>query len=203
MICLADTDIILKLAVCDLLPQTLEVLDVLPQEVYVFKEEALRVYQYDLDVIDQYSEEERKRAVQFVKRVRGLYSEIDPDEQNYMQAAGIDTGEQAIFGATRDSMEFQVVTADRNALRKLAHAPLCGDICARMRGRVRSLDQIVLLLVQRYGYETIRIQIEPHIAHDIVYEEAFKAGISSEDAATSLGQRIRNLRAATLGLLAP
>ena len=145
MICFADTDIILKIATCDLLSQTLSVLGVTLKEVYIFKEEALRVYQYDPDVRKQYSELARLRAIEFVKSVRSIYSEIDPEEQAYMLAAGIDSGEQAIFGATRDSMDFTVVTADRKSLRKLAPSPGCGGICARMQGRVLSLDQILLL----------------------------------------------------------
>lgn len=120
MICFADTDIILKLATCDLLPQTLTVLGVTRKEIYVFKEEALRVYQHDQDIHEQYSDHARTRAIEFIRNVRSIYSEIDPEEQVYMLAAGIDTGEQAIFGATRDSTDFTVVTADRKALRKLA-----------------------------------------------------------------------------------
>ena len=60
MICFADTDMILKLAACDLLPQTLSVLGVTRQEVYVFREEAYRIYEHDPDVRAQYPVEARK-----------------------------------------------------------------------------------------------------------------------------------------------
>jgi hypothetical protein len=201
LICFADTDIILKLAACDLLPQTLSVLGVTRREVYVFKEEALRVYRYDQDVHAQYSEHARQRAIEFVSNVRSIYSEIDTEEQAYMLAAGIDTGEQAIFGATRDSIDFTVVTADRKALRKLAPAPGCGAICARMQGRVRSLDQILLLLIQKLGHEAILPMIKPHREHDIAFQEASAPGIDAHDAQAKLWERIERLRADTRGLL--
>lgn len=202
MICFADTDIILKLAACDLLPQTLSVLGVTRREVYVFKEEALRVYRYDYDVRAQYSEQTRTRAIEFVNNTRGIYDEIDPEEQAYMLAAGIDTGEQAIFGATRESMDFTVVTADRRALRALAPAPGCGSICARMQGRVLTLDQILLLLIQQFGYETVLPLIEPHQTCDIAFQDITVPNLTASEAETKLHNRIERLRTDTHGLLA-
>jgi len=202
LICFADTDIILKLATCDLLPQTLTVLGVTRKEIYVFKEEALRVYQHDQDIHEQYSDHARTRAIEFIRNVRSIYSEIDPEEQVYMLAAGIDTGEQAIFGATRDSTDFTVVTADRKALRKLAPAPGCGGICVRMQGRVLSLDQILLMLIQEFGYASILPLIEPHRECDIAFQEASAPDISAHDAEAKLWDRIERLRSDTRGLLA-
>ena len=80
MICFADTDIILKLATCDLLPQAPTVLGVTWHEVYVFREEAYRIYAHDPDVKAQYSVEARKRAEKFINGVHGIYGEIDAEE---------------------------------------------------------------------------------------------------------------------------
>lgn len=203
MICFGDTDITLKLAACDLLPQTLTVLGVTRKEVFVYKEEALRVYQHDPDVLAQYSEETRKRAIEFVRSVRGVYSEIDPEEQAYMLAAEIDTGEQAIFGATREAVEFRVLTADRNALRKLAPAPGCGGICTRMEGRILSLDQILLLLIDRFGHATLQPMVAPHISCDKAFEAAFAPDVNAMEAEAKLRTRVALLRAQTAGLLVP
>jgi hypothetical protein len=181
--------------------QTLDVLGVTPKEVYVFKEEALRVYQYDPDVRAQYPELARQRAVTFVRNARGIYSEIDPEEQAYMLAVGIDTGEQAIFGATRDSVDFTVITADRKALRKLAPAPGCGAICTRMQGHVLSMDQILLLLIQDLGYNTVLPLIEPHRVCDIAFQEASAPAMTAQDAEARLRERIERLRSDTRGLL--
>ena len=202
MICLADTDITLKLAACDLLTHTLNILGVKPKEVYVFKEEALRVYQYDPEVLINYSEEVRKRAIAFVNSSSGLYSEIHSVDQQAMFEARIDSGEQAIFGATRESTDFRVITADRKALRKLASAPSCVTIFSRMQGKTLSFDQILLMLIQEYAFEEIQTKIEPHIRYDRALEEGFAPGVSAEQAESRLKARIEQLQNETNQLLA-
>lgn len=201
MICLAETDIILKLATCDLLSQTLLILGVKYKEVYVFREEALRVFQYDEDVSAQYSAEAIERAIDFVKKAAQIYSEIDREEQLYMQAAGIDSGEQVVFGATRESANFSVITADRKALKAIASATGCGAICARMEGRVLSLDLILLHLLLHFKHDTLKPLIQPHIQCDVAFEVAFAPNITSEQAEANLRQRIQVLRSQTGKLL--
>jgi hypothetical protein len=203
VICFADTDIILKLAACDLLPQTLIVLGVTRQEVYVFREEAYRIYEHDSDARAQYSQETRNRAKRFINNVHGIYGEIAPEEQAFMLAAEIDTGEQAIFGATRDFSDFRVITADRKALRLLTVATGCGGICRRMNGCVLCLEQILLLLMEHFGFAAIHAQVSPHSAHDAAFQEAFPAGMMQTGAEAILKNRITHLRLQTRDLLAP
>lgn len=203
MICFADTDIVLKLAACDLLPATLAVLGVTRQEVFVLREEAYRVYKHDLDVLRQYTAETRKRALHFINQLHGIFIEADPEEQAYMEYAGIDPGEQVIFSATREHTEFQVITADRKALRALAHANGCGGICNRMNGRVVCLEQILLLLIPHLGYEALRTKILPCIAYDVAFHSAFGSDQTNgqKQAEALLRERIFNLREQTGNLL--
>ena len=62
MICLANTDIVLKLAACDLLPQSLEILGITRQEVHMFREDAYFVYRHSPKVLHTYPEVVRKRS---------------------------------------------------------------------------------------------------------------------------------------------
>ena len=201
MICFADTDILLKLASCDLLPPTLTVLGVTRQEVSVFREEAYRVYKYDAEVLRQYTQEARQCALRFINSVHGLFTEPDPEEQAYMVNAFIDSGEQIVFGATREYAEFQVITADRNALRALAHADGCGGICNRMQGRVISLEQILLRLILHLGFEIVQEHVLPCAKHDAAFSLPFAAGKTQVEAETELRTRIEILRAQTRDLL--
>lgn len=201
MICFADTDIILKIAACDLLPQTLQVLGVSRQQVYVYREEAYRIYRHDPDVKRQYSSEARVRAERFVNGTSGIFGEIDVEEQNYMVAAGIDTGEQVIFGATRDYSDFQVITADRKALRTLAHAAGCGGICKRMNGRFFCPEQILLRLINHVGFAAVRAQVLPNVTHDAAFGDAFRAGATQQEAESQLNGRLTKLRMETGELL--
>ena len=201
MICFADTDIILKLAACDLLPPTLTVLGVTRQEVYVFREEAYRVYKHDADVRREYTPKVRQRALRFINSVHGIFTAPDPEEQAYMVNATIDSGEQIIFGVTREYAEFQVITADRNALRALAHADSCGGICNRMRGRVISLEQILLRLIPHMGFEVLRRHVQPCAHYDIAFNTPFAAGKTQPEAETELRNRIEMLRVQTRDLL--
>ena len=186
MICLADTDIVLKLAACDLLPQTFEVLGVTRQEVYMFREEAYPVYKHSPKVLHTYPETARNRALKFINTVHNILVSGDSEEQAYMQHAGIDAGEQAIFGATREYQDFQVITADRKALRALAHADGCGGICARMSGRVVSLEQILLRLIQHTGFDALQAQVLPCASYDAAFELPFAAGKTQAEAETLL-----------------
>jgi hypothetical protein len=202
VICFADTDIVLKLAACDLLPETLDVLSVKRDEVYVFREEAYRVYRHDSDVGAQYAPDALKRALKFINKVHGVFVEIDREEQLYMTAENIDSGEQVIFSATRKYTDFQVITADRNALRNLAVANGCGAICTRMSGRVLCLEQILLLLVPHVGFDNLVKRVSPCLAHDEAFRLPFQPGTTQAEAEALLRQRIDLLRAQTRSLLA-
>lgn len=201
MICLADTDVVLKLAACNLLKQSLEVLGVTRQEVYIFREEAYFVYRYSPKVLDTYPEVARRRALMFINSVHNILVPATSEEQAYMQHAGIDAGEQAIFGATREYQDFQVITADRKALRALAHADGCGGICARMNGRVVSMEQILLRLIAHIGFATLQAQVLPCASYDVAFELPFAAGNTQAEAETQLCSRLALLREQTRDLL--
>ena len=202
MICLADTDIVLKLAACNLLTPMLQVLGVMRQEVYVVREEAYFVYRYDADVLNDYPEVARTRALKFINNVHNiLVPDNVSEEQAYMERAGIDAGEQAIFGATREYQDFQVITADRKALRALAHADGCGGICARMNGRVVSLEQILLRLIAHIDFASLQAQILPCASYDGAFDLPFVAGNTRAEAETLLHRRVALLREQTGALL--
>ena len=118
-----------------------------------------------------------------------------------MQHAGIDAGEQAIFSATQKYQDFQVITADRKALRALAHADGCGGICARMNGRVVSLEQILLRLIARIGFSALQAQVLPCASYDATFELPFAAGNTQAEAETQLHRRVALLREQTGDLL--
>jgi len=95
---------------------------------------------------------------------------------------------------------FQVLTADKNALRKLAVANGCGGICLRMNGRVLCLEQILLLLIPHLGFDTLAKHVSSSPAHDDAFRLPFQPGTVQTDAEAVLQQRIDLIRAQTRNL---
>ena len=201
MIGLWDTDITLKLAACDCLPATLAVLGLAKNDVYVFREEAYRVYAHNAEVIADYSVEARKRALKFINDAHRVDVEIDAEEQFFMNMEDIDPGEQVLFGATRSYSDFRLLMADRKALRLLTVANGCGGICARLQGRVICLEQILLLLIPHLGYDDLRARVTLYASVDAAFDAPFQG--TRQEAETLLRERIFVLRSRTRDLLIP
>lgn len=124
MICLVDSDIIYKLATCNLLDDALAALDSARTDAYV-----LPTAKYKFDVArtrpgtgeERYGAEVFTRIREFLGSVRELNVAGPPEEIRLLASIdGIDAGEAVLFAATAEFDRYLLATGDKTSLRALA-----------------------------------------------------------------------------------
>lgn len=139
MICLADNDVIFKLAAYDLLDRALHVLGLSRDDVFV-----LNTIKYQLQkqrsrtkLEAKYGPEGVSRALEFVLSVHEIDSAPDPDDHAILSVIeGIDIGEAVIFATISTMTGSVLLMGDKRALKALCSSETCSSICARLKGRV-------------------------------------------------------------------
>lgn len=185
MICLADNDIIKKLAICDLLEEFLSVLDCRHADTFVLP--AARF------VVGVAKDPEKARArlgaavfdrlADFLSKVRVIQQPPDPQEQRlFDDVVGIDTGEAILFSATAAFSDFILATGDKRSLKALAEMEGAESVTARLRGRVICLEQIMVRIMNRYGFDLLRNHAVPAVDCDIALSAVFGSGLIAVEA---------------------
>jgi hypothetical protein len=180
VICLVDSDVIYKLAMCNLLDDTLAALDLTRTDAYV-----LPTAKYKFGVARRRPDiGERRYGVEVFSRIRDFLASVreievtGPSEELQLLASidGIDAGEAILFSATADFDQYLLATGDKTSLRALALATVCLPIAQRIRGHVICLEQIIKRLIQHFGFLYVRDKIVPARACDIALSAAFGSG---------------------------
>lgn len=210
MICLADNDIILKLAVCDLLAEAVAALDSTYGEVYVLNSAKYKLISPNKPLRGKVKPDEPayERLQEFFGAVREIDSVPAPDEQlAFDDVPGIDAGEAVLFSATTHHPDARVATSDKRSLVALATAggPVCDGVCVRLAGRVVCFEQIVLRLIDRRGFDWVRDRAVPARGCDTALRLVFGSGLTADETGvrSGLASYINDLRDSTGGLLAP
>jgi hypothetical protein len=201
VICLTDTDIVIKLASCDLLSEFLAAFGVIKQEVYILPE--LRFKLRDAALQQQHGRAAITRANQFALSVR-IIPAPDPEEQHLLnEVEGIDSGEQVLFSATRLFEDFIVVTGDKYCLPLLATDLGCESIYNRVKGRIVCFEQVILRIIQSAGFNHILRKSYPRFGFDRTLQRIFQAGLQARmaDVENALQAEIESLRKNTFDLL--
>lgn len=208
MINLVDSDIIYKLAVCNLLDDTLAALDLARTNAYV-----LPTAKYKFGVArrrpstgeQRYGAEVFTRIRDFLGSVREL-NVAGPSEEIRLLASidGIDAGEAVLFAATAEFNQYLLATGDKTSLRALAMSPVCLPIAQRIRGHVICLEQIIKRLIQHFGFPYVRDKVVPAPACDTVLSAAFGSGWEATElnVLAALDSYINELRSLPINLLA-
>jgi hypothetical protein len=207
VICLVDSDIIYKLAMCNLLDDTLVALDSARTDAYV-----LPTAKYKFGVArrrpvtgeQRYGAEVFTRIRDFLGGVReidvagsseaiGLLASID----------GIDAGEAVLFTAAAEFDQYLLATGDKTSLRALALTPVCLPIAQRIRGHVICLEQIVRRLIQHFGFFYVRDKVVPARACDTALSVAFGSAwdATEPNVLAALDGYINELRSLPVDLL--
>jgi hypothetical protein len=182
MLCLSDSDLVIKLAEFDLLDATFAMLKVPRANVRVLAElpnvlRGVRIY-------SKHTRDGIQRALDFVKGIKTL-DKIDRHEHILLQSVSatyrgrpikIDGGEAILYGATKFLQDFIVATGDKRSLRALASDVRCQDICNRLRGRVLCLENLLLKLIEAEGFTFVQKRVAPMCSCDDCVEEAFAGG---------------------------
>ncbi len=195
MIILSDTDVVRKLACCELLLDFLQHLECPPNEVWVLP--ALR------PMLRRWlanCPEAAKNADQFLKRVK----HIPPARLETLERfSALDVGEQQLLAVLCDEPRVKhLVTGDKRALDKIA-ALTFGDVELRARlqeAPVYCFEAVMLALLEKRGFSIIQARVRnkwaklPGQQVDGVVLQAFPANGTEELAIQVLSDRVGRLK---------
>ena len=210
MICLADNDIILKLALCDLLDEAVAALDATHGEVYVLNTARFKLISPNKPSRGRVKPDEPaySRLCAFFEAVRLIDVTPPPEEQlAFDDLAGIDAGEAVLFSASTHYAGSRLVTGDKRSLIALAAAgtPVCAAVCKRLVGRVICFEQVVLRLIERLGFDSVRDRVVPARNCDTALRLVFGSGLTADESGVrdGLASYVGDLRSFTGGMLVP
>lgn len=190
MICLADNDMILKLACCDLLGEALTALEATTDDVYVLGSAVHKLLSPSKPARAKVKpgEPEYARLEAFFRAVRVIQAEPSPEESAaFNDVLKIDPGEAILFAATSEYPEAVVATGDKQSLVALSSAE--GETCVRVRermaGRVICFEQTMLRVIDGSGFDFVLERVVPARQCDTVLRSVFGSGL----AATEVGVR--------------
>jgi len=205
MILLSDNDILLKLAIYDLLDETLAELEAAHNEVFV-----LGTARFKLGVArkpertkTKYGEAVFERLKTFLEQVQTLGDPAADELRLFDDIIGIDPGEAVLFSASAQYAEFHLATGDKMSLRALHAHQACRLVCSRLTGKVICLEQIIARLIDRCGFVSVLNKVVPVRGCDTALRAVFGSGLSAteENVRAGLESYVNDLRKDTGKLL--
>jgi hypothetical protein len=205
VIYLSDNDIVEKLAVCDLLDDTLASFEATRPYVYV-----IPTLKYRIDgrarpkVERRLGSEAVGRILEFLRDVNLIDNYSPEDHQLLDDIVGIDPGEAVLLSATAVFKDFNLLTGDKRCLRTIATSAECERIARRIQGRVVCFEQVVCRLIDHFGYEHVLAKVVPVLYCDNALRAAFGSGTQSTESNSlaCLRSYIGELRGLPIDLLA-
>ena len=202
-ICFLDNDAILKLTACNLLAEAMLCLGVERADIYVL-ESAQHVFRSNQRLRRNYSEQTCDLAIEFVLGCQVITPPTDLNELEMLnQIVNIDRGEALLISATANVDVFWLTTGDKRCINAVASSGL-EEIERRLAGRVVCLEQVILKLIDREGFELVRDRVIPGRDCDKVLKSAFGSGRYAEqkNVVETLESYVLDLRNSSQGLLA-
>jgi hypothetical protein len=201
MIVISDSDIVRKLAHCNLLNDLLNIWQIPPNTLWVLP--ALRA---QLTRVFGAAEVQTGRLAHFFSMAKEIpQASFQTLERCF--GNGLDVGEQQMLAVLLDRSDVKhLITGDRNALRQIGH--LCHSD-APMRQRLEEttiwcFESVLANIIRRRGFDAVRRNVHAWIATDNEVDKAISAifhhGCQAADAAVGLEERIGVLRKSTAGL---
>jgi hypothetical protein len=162
------------------------------------------VFQRNRQVADRYSEQGRFRAVAFVKSCQTIVEEGGDEFERLQATDGIDIGEARLLAATSELANFLLMTGDKRCLQVLAAQTELAEVRERLQGRVLCLEQVILRLIQRSGFDWVKARVVPMMACDMALQACFGSGelATENNVVEALEGYITALRQSAPGLLA-
>ncbi len=193
MLYFADLDILLKLAACDLLTEVRTHWHVPPNQCFV-EERFQCTLKTSITRKGNYTNETLKRVEVFLQQHTISITFDDSRETIRLDEAGIDTGERRLIIATKEpaqkSQPFFLATGDKRAIKALAALPstdaVCQAILSRLQKRVICLEQMILDLINAYGFDKIKQKVlasrhNEKYAADFALTAAFGSGDRAQE----------------------
>lgn len=201
MIVISDSDVVRKLAHCNLLNDLLNVWQIPPNTLWVLP--ALRA---QLTHVFGTTEVKTGRLAYFFSKA----SEIPQASFESLERCfgnGLDVGEQQMLAVLLDRADVKhLITGDRNALRQIGH--LCHtDVPMRQRLEETTIwcfESVLANIIRRRGFDPVRRNVHIWIASGNEVDKAISAifhpACQAADATAGLESRIGMLRVSTAGL---
>ncbi len=200
-----DNDIIHKLVALELFDDAIDVLQfsrsqlqVLPTAKYWFQGQKKKKKQYSDAVWDAGIELVSECQVIYVERDEGCLAEVEYLSQFNNQ---IHEGERDLILATRSQPDFLLMTGDKVCMQALSE--LSEEIFQRLIGRVVCLEQVVLILIRRLGFEVVQKRVLLNVDCDKALRACFGSGdrATENNVVLALFRYVDDLQKSTPGLL--
>lgn len=203
MICLADNDILLKLACCNLLSPLFEALNIPLSEVY-----HLSTLPYKL--ADKKLQRNYGAGAEtlrdFLQQIAPMPFNLIPADFEYLNSIeGIDPGEAVLFSSDVSTPDYLIATGDKRSLKALSAASGGEFIRERLQERILCLEVAMLHVIRHVGFEPVRDAVVPVMECDKSMRSAFGSGPLSEQTNVEIAllAYYNELNASTEGMLFP
>jgi hypothetical protein len=208
VIVLADNDVLLKLACCDLYGELLAAFGVTTADVLI-----LNTARFVLDtrkVRTRLDAASMDRLRAFLAAVQDVTIAPDPVEQVALaEQPRIDAGEAVLFSVAPLVPDSLLATGDKRSLLSLTEAAttnaVCAGLCARLAGKVVCFEQIIHRIVDHHGFESVRAKLIAGRESDRVLAILLGSGLDASEATVreGLASYVNDLRRGTGTLLVP
>jgi hypothetical protein len=205
-----DNDIIVKLATFDLYDEALAALGVGYHEAFV-----LDTAKFKLGAAGQQAGVEKakrrlgdkvhQRVVDFLHKVHEV--KVAPPSPAHALLCGvpnIDPGEAILIAAAADEETSLLVTGDKKAVRAFAATGPCAPLVEALQGRFVCLEQILLRVMDRIGFQPLLQKVVPVMECDSSIRSAFGSGYLAQEhnVRAALVAYVREVRGFDGGVLA-
>jgi len=138
------------------------------------------------------------------EKVQAWCSIIDPimdapgeeTRERLIEVAGIDDGEELLFGLVHENPGCKLLSADKTAMRALRNAPQLQDVHASLCGRVACLESVLLALLEMAGTHTVIHAVGLVRPYNIMLNSVFSRGTETPlaECQAGLSSYIQHLR---------
>lgn len=158
MIVLADNDIVLKLAWCDLFSEVLETFGVTCSDIRILNTGRHVLARRGRKKLD---EDGYARLICFLRSVTDL--DVAPEPEDMVALAEqprIDSGEAVLFSVCAQLPDAFLATGDKRSLTSLCEATttntVCSSLCDRLTGKIVCFELIMERILDKFGYTAVR-----------------------------------------------
>jgi hypothetical protein len=184
MICLADNDIVKKLAICNLLDEAVDALGVARDEILVLPTAkfALGIAKKPEKARAKLGNDVFERLESFLASV-GEISETPSEEEQRLfdDALDVDPGEAVLFSASAHFPDCLIATGDKRSLRALSSLANAEGIIVRLAGHIICFEQIMVRIINQTGFDLVRTRVVPTCDCDTVLRVAFGSGLEATE----------------------
>lgn len=175
--CFIDNDVILKLVTCNLFDEAIAAFDIDLSNIHVL--ETARFSMRSNKTKKNYSETVIEKAIATIKDFHTVEAQAD----NPLFDLKIpDMGDELkLIVAASAETSFYFATGDKRCLRALTGITELATMREKLSGRVICLEQIIMKIIQVYGFEVVKQKIIPARSCDKVLQSAFGSGEKTEE----------------------